>query len=62
MPLIVATLQAELVGIFEKPKGNPVPTPVAMDLAKAFNNYTLTAIVIGVVPDTPGVPFTGPIS
>ena len=162
MPLIVATLQAELVGIFDKPKGNPVPTPVmidvakaylnfcsagidsggspfaampgssalgqaladvmsktnasgalaAMDMAKAFdsclqtfistnqttivtapglpvlgselvdlfsspkpsaiifaqgyakalNNYTLSAIVIGVIPDTPGIPFTGPIS
>ena len=31
MPLIVATLQSELIGIFEKSKGNPVPTPVAMD-------------------------------
>ena len=39
MPLIVATLQAELVGVFEKPKGNPVPTPVAMDIAKAYLNY-----------------------
>ena len=40
----------------------PSGTMYAMDLAKALNNYTLTAIVIGIVPDTPGVPFTGPIS
>ena len=30
--------------------------------AKELNTYTLSAIVIGVIPDTPGVPFTGPIS
>jgi hypothetical protein len=33
-----------------------------MDYAKALNNYTVSAIVIGVIPDTPGIPFTGPIS
>ena len=31
-------------------------------LAKELNTYTLSAIVIGVIPDTPGIPFTGPIS
>ncbi len=30
--------------------------------AKELNTYTLSAIVIGVIPDTPGIPFTGPIS
>ena len=52
MPLIVASLQAELVGIFEKPKGNPVPTPVAMDIAKAYFNYCSAGM------NTGGFPFT----
>ena len=52
MPLIVATLQAELVGIFDKPKGNPVPTPVAMDIAKAYLNYCSAGM------NTGGFPFT----
>ena len=51
MPLIVATLQAELVGIFDKPKGNPVPTPVAMDVAKAYLNFCSAGI------DSGGSPF-----
>ena len=53
-------LTFELMDLLSAPK--PSATLFAMDLAKALNNYTLTAIVIGVVPDTPGVPFTGPIS
>ena len=53
-------LTFELLDLLSAPK--PSGTLYAMALAKALNNYTLTAIVIGVVPDTPGVPFTGPIS
>ena len=53
-------LHFELMDLLSAPK--PSATLFAMALAKALNNYTLTAIVIGVVPDTPGIPFTGPIS
>ena len=53
-------LTVELMDLLSAPK--PSGTLYAMDLAKALNNYTLAAIVIGVVPDTPGIPFTGPIS
>ena len=51
MPLIVATLQAELVGRFDKPKGNPVPTPVMIDVAKAYLNFCSAGI------DSGGSPF-----
>ncbi len=50
MPLIVATLQTELVGIFDKPKGNPVPTPVAMNIAKAYLNYCSVGMNTGGFP------------
>ena len=50
----------ELNDAVSKPK--PSASLFAMALAKALNNFTLAAIVIGVVPDAPGVPFTGPIS
>ena len=53
-------LQAELSKLFSSPK--PSTTLFCMAYAKALNNYTLSAIVIGVIPDTPGIPFTGPIS
>ena len=53
-------LIAGLMDIFSKP--NPSTTLFANKLAKELNTYTLAAIVIGVTPDTPGVPFTGPIS
>ena len=53
-------LHFELMDVFSAPK--PSATSYAMALAKAFHNYTLAAIVIGVIPDTPGIPFTGPIS
>ena len=40
MPLVVATLQAELTGALEKgPAGNPSPQLVGLDIAKAFNNF-----------------------
>ena len=51
MPLIVATLQSELIGIFDKPKGNPVPTPVLIDVAKAYLNFCSAGI------DSGGSPF-----
>ena len=50
MPLVVATLQTELVGIFDKPKGNPVPTPVAMNIAKAYLNYCSVGMNTGGFP------------
>jgi len=53
-------LIAGLMDVFSKP--NPSATLFANKLAKELNTYTLAAIVIGVTPDTPGVPFTGPIS
>ena len=53
-------LQSELMDVFSSPK--PSTTLFCMAYAKALNNYTLSAIVSGVIPDTPGVPFTGPIS
>ena len=52
-------LQMELTDVFGSPK--PTTTLFCMAYAKALNNYTLSAIVIGVIPDTPGIPFTGPI-
>ena len=53
-------LIAGLIDVFSSP--NPSTTLFANKLAKELNTYTLSAIVIGVTPDTPGVPFTGPIS
>ena len=53
-------LQAELSKLFSSPK--PTTTLFCMAYAKALNTYTLSAIVSGVIPDTPGIPFTGPIS
>ena len=53
-------LQTELTDVFGSPK--PSTTLFCMAYAKALNNYTLSAIVSGVIPDTPGIPFTGPIS
>ena len=53
-------LQSELMDIFSKPM--PDNTAFAMAFGKALHNFTLSAVVMGVVPDTPGIPFTGPIS
>ena len=40
MPLVSATFQAELVGIFEVgPGGNPSGKLVGMDISKAYMNY-----------------------
>ena len=53
-------LISELTDLFSAPKGHA--SLYATALGRAFHNYTLAAIVIGVIPDTPGIPFTGPIS
>ena len=53
-------LQLELMELLSAPKGHA--SLYATALARALNNYTLAAIVVGVIPDTPGIPFTGPIS
>ena len=49
-----------LIDVFSSP--NPSTTLFATKLAKELNTYTLSAIVIGVIPNAPGIPFTGPIS
>ena len=53
-------LQSELSKLFSAPKGHT--SLFCMAYARALNTYTLAAIVSGVTPDTPGIPFTGPIS
>jgi hypothetical protein len=53
-------LHLELMELFSAPKGHA--SLYATALGRALHNFTLTAQVIGVVPDTPGIPFTGPIS
>ena len=53
-------LHLELMELFSETKGHA--SLYATALGRALHNFTLTAQVIGVVPDTPGVPFTGPIS
>ena len=53
-------LQSELIDLFSAPKGHT--SLFCMAYARALNTYTLSAIVSGVIPDTPGIPFTGPIS
>ena len=55
-----SALFSELNDLFSKPKGHA--SLFAMALGRALHNFTLAAVVIGVVPDTPGVPFNGPIS
>ena len=48
MPLIVATLQAELIGVYEKgPTGNPSPQLVGLNTAKAYMNYCSTGMNAG---------------
>ena len=48
MPLIVATLQAELIGLYEKgPTGNPSPQLVGLNTAKAYMNYCSTGMNAG---------------
>ena len=48
MPLVVGTLQGELISALEKgPSGNPAPPLVGIDIAKAYNNYCSTAMNVG---------------
>ena len=55
-----SALFQELNNIYSKPKGTP--SLYANALGRALHNFTSAAIVSGVIPDTPGVPFTGPIN
>ena len=55
-----SALFTELNKIFSSPKGHA--SLFATALGRALHNFTLSATVIGVVPDTPGIPFAGPIS
>ena len=56
----LAGLQEELNTLFSKPKGHA--SLYATALGRALHSYTSSAMVIGVIPDTPGIPFQGPIS
>ena len=53
-------LGSELVDLFSSPKASA--TLFAQGYAKALNNYTAAAIVSGMIPGSPPVPYTGPIS
>ena len=58
MPLVSATFQAELVGIFEVgPSGNPSGKLVGMDISKAYMNYISAGMNVGGFPFSamPGV-------
>ena len=43
-------------------KANPSATAFCQGLATAVNNHAMSAMVMGIIPGTPPVPFTGPIS
>ena len=55
-----SALFSELNDIYSKPKGHA--SLYAMALGRALHNFTSAAIVVGIIPDTPGMPFNGPIS
>ncbi len=51
MPLVSATFQAELVGIFEKgPSGNKSGKKVGIDVSKAYMNYISAGMNAGGFP------------
>ena len=51
MPLVSATFQAELVGIFEVgPSGNPSGKKVGIDISKAYMNYISAGMNVGGFP------------
>lgn len=48
MPLILPTLQADLISIYEKgPTGNPAPPVVGIKTAKAYNTFLQSGINAG---------------
>ena len=53
-------LISELVDLLSK--ANPSATMFCQGLATAVNNHALAAMVSGVIPGAPPVPFMGPIS
>ena len=54
MPLILPSLQSELIDIFNKgKKGNPDPNLVGIDIGKAYFNYVSAGM------NAAGFPFTG---
>ena len=53
-------LQSDLMDLFSKPKGHS--SLFAMALGRALHNFTSAAIVVGIIPNAPGIPFNGPIS
>ena len=53
MPLIMPTLQSELISIFEKgPAGNPAPPIVGIKTAQAFLNFVTPGVNVGAGPTT----------
>jgi len=53
-------LISELVDLLSK--ANPSATMFCQGFATAVNNHAMAAIVSGLIPGAPPVPFTGPIS
>ena len=53
-------LISELIDLLGK--ANPSATVFCQGLATAVNNHAMSAMVMGIIPGTPPVPFTGPIS
>ena len=43
-------------------KNNPSATMFCQGFATAVNNHAMAAIVSGIIPGTPPIPFAGPIS
>jgi hypothetical protein len=56
LPGLISEL-ADLLG-----KANPSATMFCQGLATAVNNHAMSAMVSGMIPGAPPVPFTGPIS
>jgi hypothetical protein len=51
MPLLLPTLQSELISVFEKgPSGNPAPPLVGVKTAQAYLNYVTPGINAGAGP------------
>ena len=53
-------LISELVDLLSK--NNPSATSFCQGFATAVNNHAMAAIVSGIIPGTPPIPFAGPIS